>query len=268
MGTENGSTDREKVMPMEAQMRSHLLHAALVAAVVASVPASAATLTEGTLTANFSFAPNYTGAIETFNELSAGSVNGAGYNPSAVSGPLSVFGGAGTLSLSRAQIVNGSASGEYAAPNPFKPDPTNYVSVYNGGTATFSLAQGVRDFGLVWGSVDASNSLTFYGVGGVGGGDVLGTVYGSTVAASLPGVNTTGGPGPGSNWNPGGTVFADIVSSSPIYAVVAGSGQNSFEFDHVGLSDVPVPSALMLFGTALAGLVGIGWRAGRGTRIG
>lgn len=230
---------------------------------IAASAAGAATFTDGSLTASFSFAPNYSGTIETFNELTAQSTNGAGYNGGAVSGPFSVFGGAGTLNLNGAQIVNGSASGEYAAPNPYQPDPTNFVSVYSGGAAVFNLTQGATQFGIVWGSVDSSNSLTFYGAGGVAGGNVLGTVTGSSIMATLPGVNTTGGPGAGSNWNPGGTVFADIVSSAPIYAVVVGSGQNSFEFDRVAVSSVPLPAALPLFGAGLAGLAGFGWFGAR-----
>src|SRR5271154_7113098 len=132
-------------------------------AAASSAGAATYTYATGSLTANLSFAPDCSGTVETFNELTASSVNGGGYNAGASSGPISILGGKGSLTLNGAQIVNGAGVGEYAPPNPFTPDPTNYLSVYGGGSATFSLSQGASSFGIVWGSVDASNALSFYG---------------------------------------------------------------------------------------------------------
>jgi len=245
------------------KLRNTLAVAGVVAlGLAAASAANAASYTDGSLTANFSFAQNYGGTIETFNELTPSSVNGSGYNSGATGGPYSVFGGVGTLSLNGAQIVNGSASGEYAAPNPFVPTTSNYVSVYGGGSATFSLTQGASAFALEWGSVDPSNSLSFYGKNG----NLLGTVTGTNIVATLAGVNTTGGPGSGTNWNPGGTIYANIVSSAPIFSVVIGSGQNSFELGPAAISAVPLPAALPLFAAALAGIGGLGWVGKRKTR--
>jgi hypothetical protein len=233
-----------------------------LATVAAAASANAATFTDGTLSADFSFAQNFSGTIADFAALTAQSTNGAGYNSSASSGPLSIFSGAGTITLNGAQVVNGSASGDYAAPNPSTPLTTNYISVYNAGTATFTITQGTSQFGIEWGSVDASNTLTFYGAGNT----LLGTITGTDIVNTLPGVNTTGGPGDGTNWNPGGTIFADIISTAPIFSVVAGTGQNSFEFGMTAVSPVPLPAALPLFGVALMGLAGFGWRKTRSTK--
>jgi hypothetical protein len=219
--------------------------------------AHASSYSNGSLTANFGFTQNYGGTVETFDGLTANSTNGANYNAGYSSGSLAILGGAGTLTLNGAQIVNGSASGDYAAPNPGVADATNYVSVYNNGAATFSLTHGAGGLGIEWGSVDTSNSLSFYGKTG----NLLGTITGQDIVNTLAGVNTTGGPGAGTNWGPGGTIYADIVSSAQIYSVVAGSGQNSFEFDNV--SAVPLPAALPLFGAALAALGGFGFRMRR-----
>jgi hypothetical protein len=230
--------------------------------IAAASAANAATFTTGSLSADFEFAQNYGGTAETFNELTATSTNGANYN-SGATGSYSVFGGAGNLALNGAQIVNGSASGAYAAPNPFLPTTSNYVSVYGGGAATFTLTSGASQFGIEWGSVDTSNTLSFYGKGG----SFLGTISGSNIVSTLPGVNTTGGPGEGTNWNPGGTIFADIISSAPICSIVVGSGQNSFEFGNAAVSAVPLPGALPMFGAVIAGLAGFGFARRRKAKI-
>jgi len=232
---------------------------AAVALCATAAAAHASSYTDGSLTATFGFTQNYGGTVETFGGLTASSTNGANYNASYSTGntPLVILGGAGTLALNGAQIVNGSASGDYAAPNPGVPDATNYLSVYNGGTATFSVTSGTGGVGIEWGSVDTSNYLNFYGKNG----NLLGTITGQDIVNTLAGVIITGGPGVGTNWGPGGTIYADVVSSAPIYSWQAGSGQNSFEIGNV--SAVPLPAALPLFGAALAALGGFGFRMRR-----
>jgi len=231
----------------------YLLTAAATAFFATAAAASASSFTNGTLTATFGFTQNYGGTVESFGSLTPGSTNGSNYISNFGGGPYAILGGAGSLSLNGAQIVYGSASGDYAQPNPGTPDAGNYLSVYDNGRATFTLTNGASAFGIEWGSVDLSNSLSFYGKQG----QLLGTVTGQDIVNSLANVNTTGGPGSGTNWGPGGTIFANIGSSAQIYSVVAGSGQNSFEIGNV--SAVPLPAALPLFGAALAGLGAFGF---------
>lgn len=162
--------------------------------------------------------------------------------------------GWGTLALSGAQIVQNSLSSEYAAP--FNPpgspagsqETSPYLSVYSGGTATFTLTHATSYFGLQWGSVDTYNSLSFYDHSG----NLIGTVQGADVIG-LGGLNA-------GDWGVSGTAYADISSTDPIWKVIASSSGNSFEFDNVRVAAAPLPAALPMFGAVLAGLGAFGWR--------
>jgi hypothetical protein len=161
-----------------------------------------------------------------------------------------------TLSANNAVLNTGAApfySGATAAffgerPNT-GPDATNYISLNAGGTATFTFATSQNYFGLLWGSVDTYNSLTFYDAAN----NNLGTVTGATFASAI------------SMGNQGatGTAYVNITSSSAFSKVVASSTAVAFEFDDVAfgrtgsLALAPEPGATWaLLGLCVPGVFG------------
>jgi hypothetical protein len=141
-----------------------------------------------------------------------------------------------------AQIVNGAAGGLYA--DPYGNGAANYLAVYTGGNATFTLNKPSTYFGLTWGSVDSYNYLT---VNEVGGGSY--TIDGSTVTSSGVPSRTANG-----DQSAIGTYFVGIGDASGIKSVVLTSTGNSFEVGSVAVSAVPLPAALPMFGVALVGI--------------
>ncbi|MGI4802524.1 MAG: Npun_F0296 family exosortase-dependent surface protein [Janthinobacterium lividum] len=66
-------------------------------------------------------------------------------------------------------------------------DTTNYIAVGVGSRATVSMPTAVQSLGLLWGSVDAYNTLTFFSdVNGTG------TNVGSLTGADLPSTGSNG----------------------------------------------------------------------------
>jgi len=173
-----------------------------------------------------------------------------------------------------AKLVTGSVSGQYAAPylsgnnaNHFNntatgPDQTQYVTSGKQGSAnpnasvtmTFDTEQ--RYFGLLWGSVDPYNNplgynkLTFY--------DSTGKELFFVSSKDLP-------PPAIGDQGAGGTVYANIYSSTGFTKVVATSSQYAFEFDNVAYgATVPEPAAMLVWGFLC--LVGLGVIRRRRTR--
>jgi hypothetical protein len=159
-----------------------------------------------------------------------------------------------------AAVVQGSLSGIYAAPflsggngtgfgSPNQPngaDTTPYLT--SGSTGSFSGAQMTltlpaeeKYFGLLWGSVDAFNTLQFFD-----GATLVGTVTGSDVTAS-----------PNGDQGVNGTLYVNINSTLQFDKIVATSSQHAFEFDNLAYNPTPVvpePASLALFASALTGL--------------
>jgi hypothetical protein len=149
--------------------------------------------------------------------------------------------------------VQGSASGLYAAPflsggngtlfgNPTNgPDTTTYLST-GIGTITLTLPGQEKYFGLLWGSVDAYNTLEL-----LDGATLVGIVTGTDVTASANG-----------NQGASGTFYVNISDDLAFDTVKLISTQYAFEADNVAYNtaSVPEPGAIALFG---AGLLAFGW---------
>jgi PEP-CTERM motif len=166
-----------------------------------------------------------------------------------------------------AQAVSGSSYGHYAAPylsgssgvgfgpsgssQSSGPDATTYVSISYNGFVTLRFPGLETYVGILWGSVDGYNSLSFYN-----GATLIGTVTGSDVMAS-----------PSGDQGANGTAYVNInaTGGSAFDRVVATSGGNAFEFDDVAFNEtipalalaadpISEPTSLGLFGIGLWGL--------------
>jgi hypothetical protein len=155
-----------------------------------------------------------------------------------------------------AQLVTGSASGLYAAPylsngngavfgeSPANgPDATRYLTIGAGGSATFTFAAPQTYFGLLWGSVDSYNHLTFYDAAGVS----IGSLGGGAVAAVANG-----------DQGVAGSYYVNINSSLAFAKIVATSDSYAFELDDVAYAGaasrdraVPEPGTTALLAGAL-----------------
>jgi hypothetical protein len=163
-------------------------------------------------------------------------------NGDGVAGPA-VFASSGlTISgTGDAKLVNGSQSGEFAAPYLSGNndvgfggslvdgyDSTRYLTTGTG-TITFQFDSYQNYFGLLWGSVDNYNSLAFYD-----GVNLLGTLTGSNAYFS----DTTG------NQGKFGTFYVNINTDVLFNRVVASSGTSyAFELDNVAFGRVSVPDS-------------------------
>jgi hypothetical protein len=183
----------------------------------------------------------------TITTSATGPLSGISYdnlNVNAGNLPVSFSGNAG--------YVTGTSAGNYAPPvlsngngalfgDANGVDTSRYIAVGGGGSARFSLS-GMADYlGLLWGSVDGFNTLSFYN-----GQTLVGTMSGSNITSSATGDRTANG-----------TLYVDINSSLPFNSVVASSTANAFEFDNIAYrsaTPIPEPSSFLILGSALAGL--------------
>ncbi|MEO7053187.1 MAG: hypothetical protein ABI128_16125 [Rhodanobacter sp.] len=158
------------------------------------------------------------------------------------------------------QAVQGGVSGQYAAPFLSGNNGLHFGSQTDGADATTYLTSGAtgsyanasvtltfvgptRYMGLLWGSVDTYNTLTF-----LNGTNVVGQFTGADVTAAANGAQDASG-----------TYYVNINLSDSFTSVVATSSSYAFEFDNVAISasplKVPEPGTVGVF---LLGLLLVG----------
>lgn len=133
---------------------------------------------------------------------------------------------------------------------PFSVDTGRYAFVTAGlSPVALTLAGDMQYFGLLWGTVDSYNTISFYNDG------MLVASYTGTQIAGLAGISDGGTAVVYANfWAGAGEVFDTVVFAS---------SSNSFEFDNVRVAPTPLPAALGLFGSAIAGMGALGLRRRR-----
>jgi hypothetical protein len=222
--------------------------ALLVPPLVASHPAEAGLLVGGVV------GGSSTGAIEeTFDSLLPGGTatttlpSGLTISWAGDAGPVSGSG----LNHAAPYLLggNGLGFGPSGGTQANGVDGTTYITADNAGSVTLQFPTLETYLGILWGSVDGYNSLSFYN-----GATLIGTVTGSDVMAS-----------PSGDQGANGTAYVNInaTGGSAFDRVVATSGGDSFEFDDVAFNEtisalaadpIPEPTSLGLFGIGLLGL--------------
>lgn len=193
----------------------------------------------------------------------AGSVGGAPtsgvFRENFDAGTVGLLNGLTVTLAGGAAAVTGASSGVYAPPflsggngGGFGPggtdqadgaDATMYLTTGTG-SVTLDFASDQQYFGVLWGSIDGYNTITFYNDGGL--------VQAFTGTDILAGANGDQGVN--------GTLYVNFTTNdTPFDRVVFTSSSNAFEFDNVAFGErVPVPTpepvTLTLFGAGLAGL--------------
>jgi len=163
------------------------------------------------------------------------------------------------------QAVQGSLSGVYAAPYLSNGNGTLFGDPLNGPDTTTFLTTGVGSVtltlpgqelyvGLLWGSVDAYNTLSLYN-----GANLVGTVTGTQVTSNADG-----------DQGVNGTYYVNITSTASFNTVVATSTSYAFEFDNVAFNSnaVPEPSTFILSLIGGVGAVGFKFMRRKGSPAG
>jgi len=168
---------------------------------------------------------------------SAGGVDGGGLNVAFIGDSAAAVRGSVPREYS-APILSG-ANNTFFGPPATGADTTTYASSGTGSVA-LTFATGAQNYlGLLWGSVDNYNTLSFFDANN----NSVGSIRGSAIRELAE------------DRNPTGTLYVNIVSTLSFTRVVASSTSNSFEFDNVAFASVPEPSSLAMCG--VAGLIGL-----------
>ena len=170
------------------------------------------------------------------------------------------------------QIVQGSVSGQYAAPffgvgqpntSSNGQDSTPYLTVYGGGKETITLTGGAQtaSFGLYIGSLDAYNHIAFYENGVlINTPDINGTYIANNTTPNSPPKSTV--LNNQFNFNSGG--YFTFSGMGAFNQVVLSSDGNSFEVDNVAFFNptaqgtVPEASTWVMM---ILGFLGVGFTA-------
>ena len=240
----------------KAKLHPSRLQALIAGAVLFAGMSLVTTTAHATITASVGGVPSGADVYETFDSVPLGSAPFM-----TASGIMVSFGG-------DAKAVVGASSGLYARPflsggngsnfggQPDGADATTYLSSGSTGSdphagVTLTFAGLTNYLGLLWGSVDGYNTLTFYN-----GMTVVGVFTGADVTAL-----------PNGDQGAMGTYYVNINLSDSFTSVVATSSQYAFEFDNVAINadphKVPEPGTAGVF---LLGLLLLGsacWLKGR-----
>jgi hypothetical protein len=121
-------------------------------------------------------------------------------------------------------------------------DGTQYLTA-GLGSVTMSFSSTQNYLGLLWGSVDTYNVLTFYN-----GNTVVGTATGSDVSVAIM-----------QDQGASGSAYVNIFSSLAFDRVVASENPSTyaFEFDNLAYGTVPEPASLVMSGMALLTVTGL-----------
>ena len=145
--------------------------------------------------------------------------------------------------------VNGTTptylSGDFGSTQTTNPNMSTYLSTGTGTiTVTFSTPQ--TSLAVLWGSIDASNSITF-------NDNANDTLTGSQVQLLAAGFAGNGYQGPA------GSAYVTTTANSTFTTATFKSGVTSFEFAGISgsassLTPVPEPVSLAILGASLVGL--------------
>jgi len=130
---------------------------------------------------------------------------------------------------------------------PFSVDTGTYAYVSAGESpVTLHLTGDMTYFGMLWGTVDNYNTISFYD--------------GETLVGSFTGTQVL----PGATGGVSDVVYANFWAHGGTFdTVVFTSTQEAFEFDNVRVAATPLPAALGLFGSAIVGMGALGLRRRR-----
>ena len=210
-------------MRLRNTARALLATTALLGAIAAAAPASAIVVTVPSFT-DPNLLPDGQVLIADFNnELTPEATLVAGY----------------TLDLNGATVgVNEGGSG-YSGTLPN--DPTHYLTIPGGASATLTSVKYLRSFSLYMGSPDTYNSVQFLGANGFN--------------VTLNGGQLTQG-NTGQSWAWGARVNFDFEGAQ-VNQIILRSTSNSFESDNFAAGAVPEPAtwAMMIIGFGAAGSI-------------
>jgi hypothetical protein len=150
--------------------------------------------------------------------------------------PEAVLLGGYTLDLNGATVGVNEGVGGYSGTLPN--DPTHYLTVPGGASATFTSVSGFKAFSLYMGSPDTYNRIRFIGDG----------FDETVVGGGLFGGDTS------QDWSWGARVNFDF-GGAVVKQVILSSTSNSFEVDNAAVAAVPEPAtwAMMIMGFGAAG---------------
>lgn len=120
----------------------------------------------------------------------------------------------------------------------------HFIGISGGNSLTFSFAAPATYFGLLWGTVDDFNTITFYD-----GADMIASFTGSDLLDPPDATSA---------------IYANFFADGGTFtSVTLTSSADSFEFDNVRVAATPLPAALGLFGSAIVGMGALGLRRRR-----